>query len=95
MECKTVWVFNSSNSRFPGGIFEQLEKAEEWIKRNRLSGLLTEYPLNKGTLEWAIENDAVNMRAEKLEEKVNDPGFIGGFTTASMEHYHYENGQRQ
>jgi len=94
MENKAVWVFNSPSSRLSGGIFEQLELAEEWIKRNNLTGVLTKYPLNTGTLDWAIENNAVNIKAEKLKEKVKDPDFIGGFTSASMEHYHYENGQK-
>lgn len=95
MEIKTVWVFNSPNSKFSGGVFEQLEAAEEWIERYNLTGVLTKYPLNMGTLEWALENDSVDMKPEKLKEKQTDPEFIGGFTSASMEHYHYENGQKE
>lgn len=48
---------------------------------------------NQGVFDWAKENDLINMKPEKFEQKKNDPIFIGGFTTASMEHYHYENGE--
>jgi hypothetical protein len=34
------------------------------------------------------------MRPEKLEQKRNDPNFIGSFTTASQEHFHYTDGKR-
>ena len=89
-----VWVFNGPKANFPGGIFDNLAQAEFWIKDNKLTGLLTAYPLNQGTLDWAIENDKVAMNSEKLEEKKNDPHFIAGFTSASMEHFHYENGEK-
>jgi hypothetical protein len=89
---KSVWVFNASNKGLPGGIFENLNLAEKWISKNRLTGTLTRYPVNQGTLDWAIQNNMVNMKPEKLKAKVEDPDFIGDFTTASMEHYHYENG---
>ena len=35
-----------------------------------------------------------NLRKELHAEKAQDPAFIGGFTTASQEHYHYEAGER-
>ena len=30
----SIWVFNGANSRFPGGVFEDFGKAENWIKEN-------------------------------------------------------------
>ena len=92
---KYVWVFNGANQRFAGGIFENIKTAEQWIASNKLTGTLTKYPLNTGTLDWAIKNDLVNMKPEKLEEKRTDPDFIGGFTSASMVHFHYENGEKE
>lgn len=91
---KFVWVFNSPKQPLSGGIFESLSLAETWVKRNKLTGMLTKYPINQGTLDWAIQNNLVNMKPEKLDAKKEDPDFIGGFTSASMEHYHYENGKR-
>ncbi len=34
------------------------------------------------------------MKPEKLKVKVDDPDFIGDFTSASMDHYHYEKGYK-
>lgn len=89
-----IWVFNGAQTQFSGGVFDDLDKAEFWIKENKLTGLLTAYPLNQGTLDWAIENNMVNMTPEKLAEKQQNPKFVAGFTSASMEHYHYEEGER-
>ena len=92
---KTIWVFNGSGDRAPGGVFEELEDAENWIAKNFLSGMLTEYPVNIGVLDWAIEEYLVNMNTEKLMEKRQDPRFVGSFTTASMNHFHYDDGKRE
>ncbi|RZL41138.1 MAG: hypothetical protein EOP00_25415 [Pedobacter sp.] len=92
---KFIWVFNTPKQSFSGGVFNNLLLAENWIRTNKLNGTLTKYPINQGTLDWAIKNDFVGMKPEKLELKKVDPDFIGGFTSASMEHYHYENGNRE
>jgi len=86
---KEVWVFNGAMARFPSGIFISLENAKDWIKKNRLSGALTKYPVDKGVYDWAIENDLFCPK----EDKHKLPSFIGGFTCASMEHLHFENGE--
>jgi hypothetical protein len=91
---ESVWVFNKNNANFSGGVFSELELAENWIRGNSLSGILTEYPLNQGVFDWAVKNDMHNIKPEKLAEKSEQPNFIGGFTSASQEHYHYENGIR-
>ena len=91
---KSVWVFNKNNANFSGGVFNELDLAESWIKDNLLSGILTKYPLNQGVFDWAVENNMHSIKQEKLADKRKQPNFIGGFTTASQEHYHYENGIR-
>ncbi|KID56562.1 hypothetical protein JF50_11530 [Pseudoalteromonas luteoviolacea] len=91
---KSVWVFNKNNADFSGGVFSELELAESWIKENSLTGVLTNYPLDQGVFDWAVENDMHNIKPEKLAEKSKQPSFIGGFTTASQEHYHYQDGSR-
>ncbi|KZN66412.1 hypothetical protein N473_08460 [Pseudoalteromonas luteoviolacea CPMOR-1] len=91
---KSVWVFNKNNADFSGGVFSELELAESWIKENSLTGVLTNYPLDQGVFDWAVENDMHNIKPEKLAEKSKQPNFIGGFTTASQEHYHYQDGAR-
>jgi hypothetical protein len=82
-----VWVFNAGG-RFPGGVFATLAVAEAWIARNSLTGVLTAYPLDRGVHEWAVEQG--KFRADKQL----DARLIGSFTSASQEHYHYEDGVR-
>jgi len=89
---KSIWVFHAAEARFVGGVFDDLEIAKAWILQNRLTGVLTAYPLNEGCFEWAVRTECVSMKAEKLEEKRKDPSFIGGFTTAAQEHFHFEDG---
>ena len=83
-----VWVFNGENSRFPSGVFGSIEKAEEWITTNKLTGILTKYPLDTGVYEWAIQNDLFSVKKEEQKQ----PEFIGKFSSAGQEHFHYENG---
>ncbi|GKW24778.1 hypothetical protein PEC311524_23720 [Pectobacterium carotovorum subsp. carotovorum] len=85
---KEIWVFNGAMARFPSGIFFSLDNAKDWIKENRLTGVLTKYPVNKGVYDWAIENNFFCA----TEDKHKTPSFIGGFTCASMEHLHFEDG---
>ena len=90
----SVWVFNAARSRFPGGVFSTLERAEQWIALHRLTGVLTAYPLDEGTFDWVLAAGVTNLRPELLAQKRHDPVLIGGFSTASQEHYHYELGRR-
>ena len=92
---KAIWVFNGASGQMSGGIFEDIIDAESWISQNSLTGMLTEYPVNVGVFDWAEQENLVNMRPEKLAEKRTDPNFIGSFTTASMNHFHYEDGKRE
>ncbi|MGN7721768.1 DUF7710 domain-containing protein [Chitinophaga sp. 22620] len=86
-----VWVFNGENSRFSSGIFKNIEKAEEWIFTNKLSGILTKYPLDIGVYDWAIQNGFFSVKKEDQKQ----PAFIGKFSSGSQEHFHYENGIRE
>ncbi|MEO9477236.1 MAG: hypothetical protein ABJG41_16945 [Cyclobacteriaceae bacterium] len=92
---KTVWIFNGAGGQLPSGVFEELEEAKNWINENLLTGTLTECPINIGVFDWAEQADLINMKPEKLDEKRNDPFFVGTFTTASMNHFHFENGQQE
>ena len=89
-----VWIFNSSQQGYPGGVFSELDTAEPWIAKHALSGMLTRYPLDTGVFEWALEKGFYSPTPEKLKRKLETPGFIGSFTSASQEHYHYEAGTR-
>jgi hypothetical protein len=84
----SIWAFNGNNSKFPSGIFTEKEIAETWIKKYRLSGILTHYPLDEGVYNWAIFNGSFSVK----NEEETKPEFIQRFSSASQEHYHYENG---
>ena len=83
-----VFVFHASGAQFSGGVFSTKILAEEWISENKLSGLLTSFPLDNGAYNWAVEKEYFTPK----KEHHYSPDFIGGFTSASMEHNHYENG---
>jgi hypothetical protein len=91
-----VWVFNGAGSgRFPGGVFTTVENAERWIAKNKLTGVLTAYPVDQGSLDWALSNDCTGLSEAKLPSKRNDPAFVGSFFSAAQEHLHYEEGRRE
>ena len=63
-----------------------IKNAEDWISKHRLSGVLTKYPVDIGIYDWDIEN---NKFVPKKESQFTHD-FIGGFSSATQEHYHYE-----
>ena len=84
---KFIWLFHGTGATFASGVFETKELAEEWIIANKLEGVLTQYPINQGVYQWAIEkNYFAPTRDYQFEGK-----FIQQFTSASQEHYHYKN----
>jgi len=38
--------------------------------------MLSAMPVDKSLIDWAVENDALNMKPEKLKVKIRDPKFI-------------------
>ena len=89
-----VWVFNNLKGKFPGGIFTTVENAERWVTRHKLTGVLTQYPVDEGAFDWAVKRNLTNLRPELLPHKLLDSDFVGSFSSASFVHYHYENGVR-
>lgn len=85
---QTVWVFTGPRAQFPSGIFSEREKAEQWIRQHRLNGTLTAYPMDVGVYDWAVS--AGLFTAHRDDQRSSD--FIQRFSSASQEHYHYENG---
>ena len=81
-----VWVFNGRGGRFPSGVFATRGAAEEWISKHQLSGTLTRYPVGIGVYDWAIANG--QFKPKKPEHRQAE--FIGKFTSAGMEHYHFD-----
>jgi len=85
-----IWVFVGSNAKFPSGIFTEEAYAQDWIKKYRLSGVLTLYPLDRGIYDWAINNNTFSVK----NDSEMTPKFIQRFTSAVQEHYHFENGEQ-
>ena len=84
----SVWVFNGVRGRFPAAVFSTIDKANAWISEHRLSGTLTEYPIDVAVYEWAIASGAFKPKRPDQSE----PQFIQRFSSASQRHFHYENG---
>lgn len=53
-EISEVWVFMGASGRFPSGVFANRDVAAAWIQKNKLTGILTAYPINAGMYAWAI-----------------------------------------
>ncbi|MFJ3449066.1 hypothetical protein ACIPM0_12685 [Pseudomonas sichuanensis] len=88
---KEVWVFNGAEARFPCAVFLELGDAEEWIKDNGLSGVLTKYPVGISVYDWAVINGHFCIKNEKEKSSV----FIQEFSSAAQEHFHFENGSSE
>ena len=85
---RPVWVFNGRQG-FPSGVFTTRERAEVWITERRLSGVLTAYPIDEGTFDWALRVGAVTGRART---RGSEPEFVASFSSAVQDHYHYVHG---
>lgn len=86
MNAATVWVFKAPRATFPGAVFSDPRRAREWIAEHRLTGILTAYPLDEGVYDWATRQGL--FRSDRPAEA----GFIGSFTSAHQEHYHFTDG---
>lgn len=86
VQAQLVWVFNG-HGLLASGIFAKRETADAWIAKNRLSGMLTEAPLDYGSYEHAVRN---GLFTPKSSDEVT-PEFIGRFS-GILGHCHYEDG---
>ena len=82
----SVWVFHGAGGRFASGVFTTREKAEAWINKHGLTGMLTRYPLDHGVYDWATEKQLFHP----AKPEHTQAAFIQRFTSGSQEHYHYD-----
>jgi hypothetical protein len=87
---RTVWIFCAEGSTRPSGVFTDEVLAEDWIRRHSLSGLLTEYPLDTGIYEWTISKGFFEPKYPSQQSA----SFIGRFTSAYQNHFHFQNGEK-
>ena len=85
-EC--VWVFVGAGARLPSGIFTTKEMAIQWVEKYKLTGVLTKYPVDESVYDWAVSSGYFTPKSDKQRTA----RFIGFFTTAIQEHYHFEDG---
>ena len=83
-----VYVFMGEGSSFPSGVFSNIERAAQWIRKYSLSGIVSMYPMDTGVYDWAIENEFFKVKNEQQRQ----PEFIGKFSSATLEHHHFKNG---
>ena|SRR5258706_5424645 len=84
-----VWIFMQAGARFPGGAFTSRKSAEAWISTHKLTGVLTAYPVDTGAFDWAVAQGFFTPSNPNHRSS----SFVGGFTSARMEHAHFEDGQ--
>jgi hypothetical protein len=86
---EAVWVFHGEGGTFPAAVFSTREKAEAWIVQHKVSGCLTLYPVDVAVYEWVIGEGYWKPKSPAQQE----PRFIQRFSSAYLEHYHYEGGK--
>ena len=87
---QSVWIFVGAGGKFPAGVFGSVSPAEEWISKHSLTGILTKCSVGVGTFDEAVREGTFSPR----NEREKSPEFIGRFSSASQEHFHYEDGER-
>ena len=85
-----IGIFSLNAKSPPGGAFSSRAAAESWIRARRLSGILTAFPLDEGSYDWAMRMDFVTGRAR---EQGDDPKFVATFSSACQDHFHYVEGE--
>ncbi|HEV3192434.1 MAG TPA: hypothetical protein VGY54_18110 [Polyangiaceae bacterium] len=85
-----VWIFLGERARFPSAVFRSLEKAEACIAENRFSGLLTWYPLDELSYDWATRTETFMPKKDHKKTREFRQEFV-----SSIHHYHYEDGKRR
>jgi hypothetical protein len=84
-----VWVFNGEPARFSSGVFSTLEKGRAWVEANKLTGILTWYPLDIGAYDWAASQGWLAYRPEHNQS----PAYVGSFSNAGQSHFHFRHGK--
>ena len=83
-----VYIFHGEGSQFSSAVFSNPVNTKEWIEKKKVTGMLTEMPLDKSVYDWAIEKDFFTPNKDYQKE----PKFIQRFISASLEHWHFEEG---
>lgn len=83
-----IWVFKGEKGTFPSGVFASRSSAIDWIKNRSLSGTLTRYPVGISVYDWAVDSGHFIPKTKAQQS----PQFVGSFSSAYLEHYHFQSG---
>lgn len=85
----TIWVFHGTGAQFSSGVFKNKGLAEESIRVNKLSGVLSEYPIDILCYDYAIEHNYFTpSKPDHFEPKIKQR------FSPPLDHYHYEEGEK-
>jgi hypothetical protein len=84
-----IWIFHGEGARFASGVFTTEDLALEWVARHRLTGVVTQYPVNAGAYDEAIANGW--FRPSKPHH--GTPTHVAGFSPGHTEHIHVRDGK--
>ena len=85
-----VWIFHGKSANFSSAVFDSKDLAEDWIVRAKVSGVLTRMPVNVSIYDWVVEHKYFSPKYPSQKS----PEFIQCFSSAYLEHFHYESGVR-
>lgn len=88
---QNVYIFKGNNAKFSSAVFSSTVLAEDWIIKNTLSGVLTEYILDVPVYDWAVEKGYFKPKSD-VDKSAR---FIGGFSTAYQKHWHFVDGVKE
>ncbi len=86
---RSVFVFSGEKNHLPSAVFSTEETARKWIRDNKLSGTLTEYPIDDPIYDWTIRGGYFEPRRD--DQRSAD--FIANFSSAHQNHFHFEEGE--
>ncbi|MDR0996220.1 MAG: hypothetical protein LBL69_00985 [Zoogloeaceae bacterium] len=86
-----AWIFHGEKADLCTAVFSSLDRAEIWIRQYSVSGMLTRMPVNVSIYDWVISSGYF----EPKKDCQTTSKFIQTFTSAYLEHYHYDNGERR
>ncbi len=84
---KFIFVFHGEGAKFAAGVYDNLEEAKRSIAAHKMSGMLTSYSVNETAYDYAVRSDFFQPKSTQSES------FVQNFTSASQEHYHFQNGE--
>lgn len=85
---ETIYIFNADKATFASAVFTSKQLAEQWIQKHHVCGVLTEYPVNTGCYDWAIEKGYFKTKSP-IDRS---PVFIAKFLSAYQKNWRYKHG---